>query len=112
MSKPIPRSLLKHTGTLAHYLGTVNTVKTYTTPAASLAFVRFEPVKQNAMTSLGEMKSDRFVMFYDCTNSTPVGVIPAINDKITFGSETLIARKVTPCYGDRATVHHYEVACV
>lgn len=111
MSAPTPRRMLPHSGTLAPYTGTVNSIKTYGA-AVALSFVRFEPVKQNAMTSLGEMKSDRFVLFYDCKNSQPGGLIPAMNDKITFGALTLSARKVTPCYGSTAAVHHYEVNCV
>jgi len=111
MSNPIPRRLLVHSGTLAPYAGTVNSIKTYGT-AVALSFVRFEPVKQNAMTSLGEMKSDRFIMFFDCKNSLPAGTVPAIGDKITFGALVLFARKVTPCYGSAAAVHHFEVSCV
>lgn len=111
MSNPIPRRLLIHSGSLAPYTGTVNSVKTYGT-VATLSFVRFEPVKQNAMTSLGDMKNDRFVMFFDCQNSLPAGTVPAINDKITFGAIILSVRKVTPCYGNTPAVHHYEVSCV
>jgi len=111
MSNPIPRRLLVHSGTLTPYAGMVNSVKTYGA-AVALTFVRFEPVKQNAMTSLGDMKADRFTMFFDCVNSRPAGTVPAVGDKIKFGTIELSARKVTPCYGSTPEVHHYEVACV
>lgn len=111
MSNPIPRRLLIHSGTLAPYTGTVNSLKTYGA-AVTLEHVRFDPVKQNAMTSLGDMKNDRFTLFFDCVNSRPAGTVPAVGDKITFGTLALFARKVTPCYGSTPEVHHYEVACV
>lgn len=111
MSNPIPRRLLVHSGTLAPYTGTANSAKTYGT-TVTLKNVRFEPVKQNAMTSLGEMKNDRFLMFFDCKSSLPAGTVPAVNDKLTFGAIVLLARKVTPCYGNTPEVHHYEVSCV
>lgn len=111
MSSAIPRRLLVHSASLYPYTGTVNSVKTYGALVA-LKFVRFEPVKQNAMTSLGEMKNDTFVMVFDCRNSTPVGATFKANDKIVFGSTTLAVRKVASGIDDTANVHHYEVNLV
>jgi hypothetical protein len=79
--------------------------------SVALSRVRFEPIKQNAMTSLGDMRNDKFLLFFDCRNSLPLGRTFAIKDKITFGSQVLSVRAVTPCYGDASTVHHYEVNC-
>lgn len=112
MSSAIPRRLLAHSATLHRYDKTVNSVKTYFSPAIDLKFVRFEPVKQNAMTSLGEMKNDTFVMVFDCRNSTPVGTTLKTNDKIVFGSITLAVRKVASGVDDTSAVHHYEVNLV
>ena len=111
MSSPIPRRLLPHKASYAAYAGTVNSVKTYAT-AVDLSFVRFEPAKQNAMTSLGEMKNDRYLLFIDAINSRPLGLVPKMLDKVVFSGATLSARKVTACYGDSAEVHHYEVNLV
>ena len=111
MSSPIPRHLLHHTATLQPFAATVNSNPSFGT-SANLDYVRFEPVKQNAMTSLGDMKADRFVMFFDCHTSKPKGTVPAVKDKITFGGVALTVRKVTPCYGSNGSVHHYEVSCV
>lgn len=111
MSSTISRRLLPHKGSYAEYTGTVNSVKTYAA-AVDLGFVRFEPVKQNAMTSLGDMKNDRFLMFYDTVNSRPLGLAFNVLDKIVFGSSTLTVRKVTECYGDSNGIHHYEVNLV
>lgn len=110
MSNPIPRRLLIHSGTLVPYVSPGPPV-VYGT-GVTLSKVRFEPVKQNAMTSLGDMKADRFILFFDCVNSFPKGQAFAMKDKITFGSIALSVRKVTPCYGDSGAVHHYEVNCV
>jgi hypothetical protein len=111
MSKPISRLMLVHSATLNAYIGTVNSVKTYGTNQA-LTFVRLEPTKQNAMTSLGDMKNDRFTLFYDCVNSRPLAVSFAIGDKITFGGSVLFVRKAAACYADSSSTHHWEVACV
>lgn len=111
MSSPIPRRLLPHKASYAAYAGTVNSVKTYST-AVDLSFVRFESVKQNAMTSLGDMKNDRYLLIIDCINSRPLGVFPKALDKVAFDGATLTVRKVTACYGDGAAVHHYEVNLV
>jgi len=110
VSNPIPRRLLVHSGSLAPYVSPGPPVSYGT--SVTLSRVRFEPVKQNAMTSLGDMKADRFILFFDCKNSLPSGQTFAMKDKITFGSIVLSARKVTPCYGDSDDVHHYEVNCV
>jgi Minor capsid protein len=110
MSKPIPRRLLIHSAALAPYVSPGPPVSYGT--SVSLSYVRLEPVKHNAMTSLGEMKDDKFLLFFDCKNSLPVGRTFAKKDKITFGALILSVRIVTPCYGDDATVHHYEVNCV
>lgn len=111
MSKAIPVRLLPHSATLESYLGTVNSLPNYS-PPVTLLHVRFEPVKQNAMTSLGDMKNDRFLLYFDCVNSLPAGTAIAIKDRITFNGVALSARKVTPLYGDSAAVHHFEVNCV
>ena len=111
MSSAIPRRLLVHSASLYPYTGTVNSVKTYGASVA-MKFVRFEPVKQNAMTSLGEMKNDTFVMVFDCRNSTPVGTTFKTNDKIVFGTSTLAVRKVASGVDDTSSAHHLEVSLV
>jgi hypothetical protein len=64
------------------------------------------------MTSLGDMKNDRFKMFFDCVNSAPVGTVIKKDDKIVYGSLTLFVRSVEPCKALGSTVHHYEVSLV
>lgn len=111
MSSPIPRRLLVHSASLYPYAGTVNSVKTSGEPVG-LKFVRFEPVKQNAMTSLGDMKNDSFVMVFDCRNSSPPGTTFKADDKIVFGRSTMAVRKVASGVDDTSSAHHYEVNLV
>lgn len=111
MSKPIPRRMLPHVAVLSPYIGTIASVRQYGTDI-DLSFVRFEPVRQTALTSLGDSKNDRFTMYYDCINSMPRGTVPKQFDKISFQFMMLTVRYVKPCYGDRAGVHHYEVNCI
>lgn len=111
MSAPIPRRLLPHSAKYKPYTGTVASVKQYGTEV-DLVFVRVEPVKQNAMTSLGDMKNDRVNFFYDCVNSRPIGLVFRVNDIITFDGVAYSVRKASPVYGNGPAVHHWEVACV
>lgn len=110
-SKPIPRYLLVHSATLAPYTGMSGGAPAYGT-SVNLVRVRFDPVKHTAMTSLGDMKNDQFLVFHDCKNSSPASQTFNFKDKITFGAFVLSVRKVVPCYGAGGAVHHYEVYCV
>ena len=111
MVKAIPVRLLPHSGTYEPYTGTVGSVKTYGA-LVTMYRVRFEPVKQNAMTSLGDMKNDRFLLIYDCHNSQPEALTFKANDRIVYAGITLSVRKATSFFADSGEVHHYEVNCV
>jgi len=107
MSKPIPRKLLIHSATLSHVTGTdeygVDTL-TETTPR----YARFEPTKRTNLTGLGESRNDKYLMFYDCTNSAPSGQTFAQEDHIVYNGVTLTIRKVDE-ESDERGLHHYEV---
>lgn len=111
MAQPIPRRLLPHSATYTPFLGMVASKKTYGTPAA-LSFVRLVPVKQNAITSLGDMKNDRFTLYYDCANSLPAGISFKAGDLVEFVGSTATVRAVAPIYADSPSVHHVEVQLV
>jgi hypothetical protein len=111
MGSPIPRRDLPHTAILEAFIKTVASKSTYATPAA-VSFVRFEAAKKNAMTSLGDMKNDSYVLYIDRVNSLPKGTTVKVKDRITFGAEVLIVREVSPKYGRDAEPHHWEVALV
>lgn len=111
MSSPIPRRLLPHTATYSAYTGTTSSVKQYGT-AQTLAHVCFVTSRRRYKSLLGEEKSDRFIMFYDCENSSPKGVVFAVGGKVVYGAETLYVREVVPCTGSGSGIHHYEVSLV
>lgn len=104
-------AILTHSATLYPYTGTVNSVKTYGA-AVNLTSVRVRSVKQVGMTSLGEMKNDKFLLSFDCVNSAPFGTTFKANDKIVFGTSTLAVRAANPCPGDSDAIHHWEVSLV
>lgn len=68
----IPRAVLIHSATYAHYTGTDRSGEKTYGAEQTLQFVRFEVSKQNALTALGDQKNDRYTMYYDCENSLPV----------------------------------------
>jgi len=107
----ISKSILSESATLYPYTGTVNSVKTYSA-TVSLANVRFVSIRQNAMTSLGDMKNDKYKMFFDCVNSAPSGMTFKKDDKIVYGSLTLYVRAVENPKALGTAVHHWEVSLV
>jgi hypothetical protein len=109
----IPRAVLNQAATLYPFVSTsAGNVKTYGT-TVSLTNIAMFPAKQNAMTSLGEMKNDLYLMFFDSATSLPVGTTFKIKDKIVYGSINLEIRKATPL-PDLTTggVHHWEINLV
>lgn len=105
---PIPRRVLCHTATLYPFVS----IDEYQAPtygtSVNLSYVRFQPTRQTALTALGEARDDKLVMFYDCANSLPAGVVPKELDKVIFNSLPFIVRTVNHEYDMSANVHHYE----
>jgi hypothetical protein len=113
MMPPIPRVVLNQSATLYPFLTTSAAgVKTYNT-AVSLSCMAVFPIKQNAMTSLGEMKNDLYLMIFDSANSLPAGTTFKKKDKIFYGSENIEIRKAEPIYDlTTGAVHHWELNIV
>lgn len=107
----ISKGILSESATLYPYTGTVNSGKTYSA-TVSLTNVRFVSIRQNAMTSLGDMKNDKYKMYFDCANSAPIGTTFKKDDKIVFGSLTMFVRAVENPKGMGTAVHHWEVSLV
>ncbi len=113
MIPPIPRAIMNQSATLYPFVSTsAGGVKTYGT-AVALSSIAMMPAKQNAMTSLGEMKDDLYLMVFDSVNSLPAGTTFKKKDKIVYGSENLEVRKVVP-QPDLTTglTHHWEMNLV
>ena len=100
----IPRRVLNHSVTFYARSGvdTYNKV-TYAT-GVNISYVRVEPVKQTSLKSLGEMKDDRMILFYDYKNSYPIGINIKALDKITYNGTDYIVRSVNDYVN-----HHCEV---
>ena len=113
MIPPIPRAILNQAATLYPFVSTsTGGVKTYGT-TVSLSNIAMFPAKQNAMTSLGEMKNDLYLMVFDVVNSLPAATSFKVKDKIVYGSQNLEVRKATP-QPDLTTglTHHWELNLV
>ena len=113
MIPPIPRGILNQAATLYPFVSTTSgNVKVYGT-TASLSNIAMFPAKQNAMTSLGEMKNDLYVMYFDAANSLPAATTFKVKDKIVYNSQNLEVRKATP-QPDLTTgqTHHWELNLV
>ena len=109
MFSAIPRTMLPHTATLKRATGIdENLNKTYAA-TVTLNFVRFEPAKKTALTSLGEQRDDKMVLFFDCLNSLPFGQTFEQLDEIEFNGIKLSIREVNPEYTVYGTPHHYEI---
>jgi hypothetical protein len=110
MIPPIPRAVLNQSATLYPFLTTSAAgLKTYGT-TVSLSSLAVFPVKQNAMTSLGEMKNDLYLMVFDTVNSLPAGTTFKMKDKIVYASVNLEVRKASPIVDlTTGAVHHYEL---
>ena len=113
MIPPIPRGILNQAATLYPFSSTTSgNIKVYGT-TVSLSCIAMFPAKQNAMTSLGEMKNDLYLMVFDVANSLPAGTSFKVKDKIVYGSQNLEVRKATP-QPDLTTgqTHHWELNLV
>ena len=113
MIPAIPRGILYQAATLYPFVSTTSgNVKVYGT-TASLSNIAMFPAKQNAMTSLGEMKNDLYLMVFDSANSLPAATSFKVKDKIVFNSQNLEVRKATP-QPDLTTgqTHHWELNLV
>ena len=110
MSSPIPRKNLPHSATLYKRTGVDQYNKPTYAAAVTLSFVRVDPLKQTALTALGEMKNDKMHLFFDCVMSLPVGTKFNQMDRVVFGDFNLTVRQTDTLYGDGAAPHHYEVS--
>lgn len=109
--KAIPKKLLIHKVTHSQNANKDRWGKSETVNEQTLERVRMEPSskiirdKNNAEIQLAA------IMFYDCRNSTPRGVIFAVDDIISFNGEKHRVQTVEPLY-DGKKLHHYELGLV
>ena len=109
---PIPRNLLPHSGTYKRLTGLDARGKKTFASDVSVSYVRHEKAKQNALTAFGEQKNDLLLLFYDCMNSYPAGIVPVPGDVFVFDGQEYTVRSSTPEYTVYGMPHHYEVNLV
>jgi hypothetical protein len=113
MSEPISLDVLVHSAALYAKTGEDSFGNpTWSATAVNLTRVRVSRAKQTLVSSLGEAKSDKLTLIYDCVNSLPVGTNFAERDKIVYGGQTFFIREVYDPSGDASTPHHYRCALV
>lgn len=109
--KAIPKKLLIHEVTHSQTKNTDRWGTKETANEQTLSRVRLEPSskiirdKNNAEIQLAA------IMFYDCRNSSPRGVVFAEDDIISFNGAKHRVQTVEPLY-DGNKLHHYELGLV
>ena len=105
MARPIPRRLLIHTVTLSSVTG-VDMYGVETVTTTTINRVRLEPVDRTALSTYGEGKDDKYLMFWDPIHSTQATFKQL--DKVTYNGVELTIREVFPAPDERGT-HHLEI---
>jgi len=105
MNRPIPIKDLPHSAIYSTI--TSDEFGNKTSIDIPLTRVRFESTKKTMLSSLGEGKDDKFLMFFDIKNSRPLNQEFTKLDKITFNGVSLTMREIIPEY--ERVLHHYEI---
>lgn len=100
----IPRSILNQSVVYYERLSVDEYGNTTYQTSITLNYVRLEPVKESSLSALGEMAKDKLLLFYDYSNSLPVGIIFKELDKITYNNKDYFVRVVNDYIN-----HHCEV---
>lgn len=103
----IPRRVLIHTAT-HKALSEIDAFGAQTTVESTLKYVRFEPSRKTMLSSLGEAKDDKYLMFFDLKNSSPKDETFSKLDKIVYNGVELTIREIVQEYDDKG-LHHLEI---
>ena len=111
--RPIPKALLIHSVDWipAESITKDRWGKAGEVSGQAVSRVRMEPSdrivrdKNNAEIRLAA------VLFYDCHNSRPAGMLPAVDDIVTFNGQKFRVQTVDPLYDGRR-LHHYEIGLI
>ena len=77
----------------------------------TLSYVRMEPSSRIVRGKNSAEIQLAAILFYDCRNSQPRGVVFKVDDIITFFGEKYQVATVESLYG-RKDLHHYEVGLI
>lgn len=120
MIPPIPKRVLVHTAELITKYGADKWGKASTSETAKLERVRIEPTSKAVTDAAGTVIQLSAVLFFDCRNSAPKGVIFALKDdyvngktvdiqQVKFNGRIFTVTTIEPLYADTSEIHHYEV---
>lgn len=109
--RPIPKSMLIHSGTIAGVTETDRWGNETTSTPVDLKYIRIEPTKAIVRDKQNNEVQLSNLMFYDCKNSLPKGATFAENTVITINSKEHTIKTVEALY-DGKKLHHYEIGLV
>ncbi len=106
--KPIPKKLLIHSAELFNAVQDDMWQSTDYKKMAELKNIRIDPSSELVTDKQNRQINLAAVMFFDCTNSTPHGVVFAHGQRIRFLGEDYTVETIEPLY-DEHKLHHYEL---
>lgn len=109
--RPIPKRLLIHQVMLHKEKDQDRWGKGQLDAGVQLEFVRMEPSRQIIRDKNNAEVQLAATLFYDCTNSRPMGLSFQEDDIIIFNGQKHQVRSVEPLYDERR-LHHYELGMV
>lgn len=108
MSAPMSSILLRDAADYYAYLGEGETGAISYAEKIALSQVYVAPITY-AMRSqaTGEEKDDRFILYFDCVGSIPVGQTFVRKSEVVYNGVSYVLRDIEKSRGDSSAVHHY-----
>ena len=109
-----------HTAELITKYGADKWGKASESETVKLERIRIEPTSKTVTDAAGTVIQLSAVLFFDCRNSAPKGVIFALRDdsvngkivdiqQVKFNGRIFTVTTIEPLYADTSEIHHYEV---
>ena len=105
--RPIPRTLLCHSATLAQAASDPYGHETLT-PIAQLIHIRVEPTDTLNRTNEGLQAQLAAQLWFDMRHSQPAGTVFSLGQRVVYQGKTYTVETVASSYDGRR-LHHYEV---
>lgn len=107
--RPMPKDILIHEVIYEEFVSKGRDGVVYRHPV-TLEHVLVQPVSSIKRSGISDEVSFNSLMFFDCVNSTPLGVTFIKKSRITHNGEEMILNKVNPIYA--FSLHHYELELI
>ena len=109
--RPIPKKLLIHDAMLHRKTGADRWGKEALDEGVALSYVRLEPSSRIVRSKNGAEVQLAAILFYDCQNSRPSGIVFREDDIVLFNGQKHKVQTVEPLYDGRK-LHHYEMGLI